>query len=297
MPEICELSPMEDWLVDVREHVHKSAPDISTILDTYEAEARFGRQFIAADLDRLAKGASVLEVGAGSLLLSCQLVREGFKVTALEPVGEGFAHFDRLRELILERAGVLGCVPELLNQPAEELLIKDYFDYAFSINVMEHVDDVERVVKNVGNSLMVSASYRFTCPNYLFPYEPHFNMPTLFSKRLTERVLGRKILDCKKMPDPSGTWKSLNWISVLQVWNVAKRLPGLRVTFNRRLLVSTLERIAFDQNFANRRSPAVRKVLLLLVRLRLHQPLQFMPAMLQPIMDCRLQKISDSGVY
>jgi hypothetical protein len=138
--------------------------------------------------------------------------------------------------------------------------------------------------------------YRFTCPNYLFPYEPHFNIPTLLSKRLTEIVFDKMIFESKKMPDASGTWKSLNWINVIQVRRAVQRLTWLRCTFNRLLLVSTLERIASDPVFAGRRSPIMRGLLLIIVRLRLHLLLRFMPAMLQPIMDCRLQKISDLEV-
>jgi SAM-dependent methyltransferase len=293
MHDPAQPSSIERWLADVRAHYIDSAPGLVSLFDTYAAEAVFGRSYIASDLERLAPGARVLEVGAGSLLLSCQLVREGFEVTGLEPTGSGFSHFEQMRQIVLERAVALNCLPRVLNLTAETLAERNKFDFAFSVNVMEHVDEVGRVVTNIGNSLMVGASYRFTCPNYLFPYEPHFNMPTLFSKRLTEKVLSRKIFDCKKMSDPSGTWESLNWINVVQVRSIVKRLPGLQVTFNRRLLASTFERVAFDQDFASRRSPAVRNMILLFVRLRLHQLLRFIPAMLQPIMDCRVQKISD----
>ncbi len=297
MHDPAQASSIEGWLADIRAYFIDTAPDLVSLFETYAAEAVFVRRYIAMDLEGLEPGARILEVGAGPLLLSCQLVREGFQVTGLEPTGSGFSHFEQMRQMVLERAVALGCVPRVLNLTAEALAECNSFNYAFSVNVMEHVDEVERVVANVGNSLIVGASYRFTCPNYLFPYEPHFNMPTLFSKRLTERVLAGKILGHKEMPDPSGTWKSLNWINVVQVRSIAKRLPRLRLTFNRRFLVSTLERLAFDQEFAGRRSPAVRKVLLLLVRLRLHQLLRFMPVMLQPIMDCRVQKISDSRGY
>jgi SAM-dependent methyltransferase len=288
---------IEWWLSDVRTFFIETAPSLLPLFDTYSSEAVFGRRFIALDLERLQPGARVIEVGAGSLLLSCQLVREGFDVTGLEPTASGFSHFLQMQQMVLERATALGCRPQILNLTAEGFSEHNRFDYAFSVNVMEHVDDVARVVVNVGRSLVVGASYRFTCPNYLFPYEPHFNIPTLFSKRLTEMVLSQKIFSRKDMPDPLGTWKSLNWISVLQVRRISEKLPWLRVTFNRLLLISTLERISSDREFSNRRSPAIRKLLILFVRLRLHQLLRFMPATLQPIIDCRMEKISDSEVY
>lgn len=296
MRDAVKPDSIEWWLADVRTSFIEKAPSLLPLFDTYSAEAVFGRRFIALDLERLQPGARVIEVGAGSLLLSCQLVREGFDVTGLEPTASGFSHFEQMRQMVQERATALGCSPRVLNLIAEDLSEHNRFDYAFSVNVMEHVDDVARVVANVGRSLVVGASYRFTCPNYLFPYEPHFNIPTLLSKRLTEMVLGKKIFGCKDMPDPSGTWKSLNWISVVQVRKISKKLPWLRVTFNRLLLVSTLERICFDKDFANRRSPMVRKLLTLFVQLRLHLLLRYMPVILQPIIDCRMDKISDQEI-
>ena len=297
MLDLVKADSIEWWLTDIRAFFMETAPSLLPLFDTYSAEAVFGRRFIALDLERLQPGARVIEVGAGSLLLSCQLVREGFDVTGLEPTATGFSHFEQMQQMVLERATALGCSPRVLNLTAEVFSEHNRFDYAFSVNVMEHVDDVARVVVNVGRCLVVGAIYRFTCPNYLFPYEPHFNIPTFFSKRITEMVLSQKIFSRKDMPDPSGTWKSLNWISVLQVRRVSKKLPWLQVTFNRLLLVSTLERISSDREFSNRRSPALRKLLILFVRLRLHQLLRFMPATLQPIIDCRLKKISNSEVY
>jgi SAM-dependent methyltransferase len=290
MPESVKSPSMESWLADVRKHVLGSAPDMLPILDVYEGEARFGRRYIAADLARLTKGSTVLEVGAGSLLLSCQLVREGFKVAALEPLGDGFSHFERLRELILERAKALDCVPQMLNQRAEELSIKDYFDYAFSINVMEHVSDVNTVIANIGASLRPAASYRFTCPNYLFPYEPHFNIPTFFSKKITEKIFKNKISSGNGLPDPKGTWKSLNWITVLKVGKIVNRLPELKITFNRFFLVSTLARIGSDKEFSLRRSIAVRMFILVLIKLRMHHLAGFIPVAVQPVIDCSLTR-------
>ena len=292
-----QLTTIEWWLADVRESFIGTEPDLLSVFDTYAAEAAFGRQYIDSDLGNLKPGAKVLEIGAGSLLLCCQLVREGFQVTGLEPTGSGFLHFEIMHEIILNRANTLGCVPQILNLPAEALKQKNIFDFAFSINVMEHVDDVDFVIINALRSLKVGACYRFTCPNYLFPYEPHFNIPTLFSKRLTERILSNKILNHETISDTSGTWKSLNWISVLQIRRIVRRLPGIKMTLNRRFLVTTFERLNFDIDFASRRSPLILKFILPLVRLRAHKLFCFIPAMLQPTIDCKLEKNVDSEVW
>ncbi len=284
---------IENWLEEVRSCFIDAPSELQSLFDIYAAEAKFGRNYIADDLKNLGSAARILEVGAGSLLLSCQLKREGFDVTALEPVGNGFSHFDQMQQMILKKACSLECNPTILALPAESLTVSQQFDYVFSVNVMEHVDDVEGVLKNVGKSLNIGAVYRFTCPNYLFPYEPHFNIPTFFSKQLTERLLREKIFNNPTMPDPAGTWKSLNWIDVIQVVKYVRGVPGLKLNFNRSMLTTTLERIASDQDFAERRSPAVRSLLLILVRLRAHYLFALIPAVFQPIMDCRIEKIAE----
>jgi hypothetical protein len=211
-------------------------------------------------------------------------------VTALEPIGSGFSYFVQMRQIVLQQAATLNCMPVNLEIQGEELSETNCYDYAFSINVMEHVNDVERVLHNVTNSLKPGASYHFTAPNYLFPYEPHFNIPTLFSKRLTAIILRKKILECTKMTHPYETWKSLNWINTNQVRRIGQKSSAMATTFNRLLLVSTIERVASDPTFASRRSPVVKKILLFLLKYRIHKLFQFIPVVLQPIIDCRLQK-------
>lgn len=292
-----QIMSIESWLEEVRSCFADKSPELQSLFDIYAAEAKFGRRYIAGDLENLDPNAKILEVGAGSLLLSCQLKREGFDVTALEPVGNGFSHFDQMQQTILRKAFLLECNPTILALPAESLTVVNKFDYAFSVNVMEHVDDVECVLKNVGRGLNIGAVYRFTCPNYLFPYEPHFNIPTFFSKRLTAKLLGRKIFHNPTIPDPVGTWKSLNWVDVIQVVKYVRRVRGLKLNFNRAMLVKTLERIASDQDFADRRSPAMKSLLLMLVRLRMHYLFALIPAVFQPIMDCRVEKIAELETY
>jgi 2-polyprenyl-3-methyl-5-hydroxy-6-metoxy-1,4-benzoquinol methylase len=296
MSGMLDAQSIEQWLADVRTYVREIAPAVLSILDLYVGEARFGRQYVADDLKQVRHGGQILEIGAGCMLLSCQLVREGFQVTALEPTATGFSHFERVRDLILQRAEILGCLPRILNQSVESFSEQDRFDYAFSVNVMEHVKDVAQSIGNVGFSLIPGAVYRFTCPNYLFPYEPHFNIPTLFSKRLTEKVLGGRIFSDSSVSDPEGVWQSLNWIDVIQIRKAIKRLPGFSVAFNRHFMTSTLTRVTFDKDFAVRRSKWMRVGIFILVRLRLHILVGCFPVVLQPIIDCSVTRTEIKGL-
>lgn len=290
------FSPMMDslelWIIELREHVIREEPSLLEIFDIYAGEARFGRWFIKNELECLPNGSYVLEIGAGSLILSCQLAREGYAVTALEPIGDGFSHFSRLRSLVLDKASQSGHVPRQVSLPAEQLVDRCQYDFAFSINVMEHVENIGQVLRRVADALRPGGLYRFTCPNYLFPYEPHFNIPTLFSKRLTECCFRQGIHNNRNIPDPSGTWRSLNWITVPAILAVVRNLPGGKVSFRRDLLATMIARAVHDPIFSARRSLWLRKILGIVVKLGLHRLTVVIPARLQPVIDCTLMRES-----
>jgi hypothetical protein len=224
------------------------------------------------------------------MLLSCQLCREGYEVTAIEPIGEGFSGFRSLQDVVLNYAGLHGFAPHIRHMNVEAFHEPDCYMLAYSINVMEHVSSVEVALENVMAAMQLHGRYRFTCPNYLFPYEPHFNIPTLFSKQLTARIFGRSILNNVRMDDPAGVWHSLNWITVPQIRNVCHKRTDIKLVFRRRLLADSLARIERDTEFARRRSPWLRKLAGGLVRTGLHRVFALIPAAMQPIIDCELTR-------
>ncbi len=268
-------------------------PEALELLDVFAQEARVCRTWLDPNLKNLPAGSPILEVGAGLMLTACQLQREGFAVTALEPIGPGFAVFEELQKKILEYAVKNGCAPTVLSIPVEKLAVLNVFSLAYSFNVMEHVADVPAALARVIKALRDGGGYRFTCPNYIFPYEPHFNIPTLFSKSLTERVFRRSINHLKGDCDPSGLWASLNWITVPQVRRVLSEIGNVTFCFDRTFLERTLMRIVSDPIFAARRSPWLRSLLTTAVHLDLHRLARLIPATLQPIIDCHVLVKSD----
>jgi SAM-dependent methyltransferase len=281
---------IEPLLQDVLAIVCRDAPHLQWLFDVFAQEASFGLAWLAPDLIRLDRGAAILEVGAGLMLLSCQLAAEGFKVTALEPVGEGFSEFKELQKIVLAYAQKRGIEPAILAIPVEQLNAQGEFDFAFSVNVMEHVGNVAKALETVGQALRPGAAYRFTCANYLFPYEPHFNIPTLFSKSLTERFFHRRIFSDTRVVDAQGVWKSLNWITVPQVVHAVRNLPEMSVALDRRMLESSLLRVVHDPQFSARRSPWVRSLVKCVVRTGLYKFARWVPPLVQPSMDCSMRR-------
>ena len=284
------LELLNSFLEELREILSDKHTHLLELFEAFAEEARFGRRWLSASLARLPRRARVLEVGGGLMLLSTGLQREGFDVIALDPIGTGFSAFTELQTIVLAHADKRGWAPTVLRQRAEELTDTDEYDFAFSVNVMEHVDDVDCTIKRVVAALKDSANYRFTCPNYLFPYEPHFNIPTLFSKRLTAHVMGSCIFDSARVTDPAGMWASLNWITVHQVRRTVGTIPMARVKFHREIMSTTFERVVYDKKFAARRSQWLRRLVTLFVFTRLHLVLDMLPASLLPIIDCTVLK-------
>jgi len=281
---------IEPLLDDVRHVVRRDAPHLERLLEIFAQEARFGREWLTPSLNRLAPGAAILEVGAGLMLLSCQLAKEGFRVAALEPVGEGFSSFSELQKLVLVYAEKRGIAPEVLPIPVEQLDQDSSFDFAYSINVMEHVGNFAVALERVGRAIRPGCEYRFMCANYLFPYEPHFNIPTLFSKSLTEKLFRRRIYANTRVGDAAGVWKSLNWITVPKVVRAVRNLSGVSVSFDRSMLEAVLLRAVGDREFSERRSPWVRSLAKGAVGLGLHRLGKWIPPFLQPVMDCSMKR-------
>jgi len=277
---------LDVWLQMIRQGVEQGSPGLVPIFEDYAGEARFGLDIIAGDLARIPAGASILEIGAGMGLLSALLQRVGFQVVAIEPIGEGFSHLDRLRDIVLDTARAHGCAPSFQDIAAESLVLENCFDYAFSINVMEHVRSVQSVMKRVFAAMKPGARYRFVCPNYLFPFEPHFNILTLGSKRLTGLLFGPWIFKSKKVADPEGTWGSLNWITVPQVRRVCREDLRCDPWFDSDMLYQFVIRVLSDEDFQRRRGALMCRAFGLLERLKLTALLRRVPVSWQPAMNC-----------
>lgn len=287
VPSPPDIAVVHAWIDRAAERVRAAAPDLVKVIGDYAGEAHFGTDVIAADLAIAGPGARILEVGAGSGLLSAALQSAGFLVTALEPLGSGFSHMGRLRAIVLDLARADACLPETLDSPAEYLEGAGPFDLAFSINVMEHVADPAAVLRRVVASLRPGGRYRFVCPNYTFPFEPHFNIPTLGTKARTWRVFERRIVTSPVVVDPAGTWASLNWISVGSVRR-ACRAAGLVPVFDRDITATFLRRALDDPTFQRRHGAAMRAAAGIVRGLRLDRMTALLPPSAHPAMSCHI---------
>ena len=123
----------------VEELIVQERPELLEVFFTYQNEAVSARMLIQKSLIHLAPDAKLLEVGGGVLALAIQLAKEGFEVTSVEPIGDGFSDIFWIMERYLIIAQEEKIRFALISDPIEKCLFDTKFDFIFSINVMEHL--------------------------------------------------------------------------------------------------------------------------------------------------------------
>lgn len=282
---IAQRDDFSNFIASTRASVIEQYPNRQEYFDIYANEALFGLSVIEAEFNALQPGSLIMEVGAGMLLLSGYLASKGMDVYALEPIAGGFSHFRELQNAVLKHYEKIGLKLNLIESPIESFSDTECFDYVYSINVFEHISDVERGLSNAYLSLKTGGTLRVYCPNYHFPYEPHFNIPTLFNKRLTETVFKSSIMKSSQMNEAQETWAALNWINVSQVRRLFRKRFGTEPIFNRLAMYQIVSRVLSDPQFTARRSRWVFTVLQMLNQVGVLQLFKFFPVVFSPVMD------------
>jgi len=142
-----------------------SSDDTQRYYQNAQADAIHCYQSIEKYLDKEKK---ILEVGGGIHLLT-SFLNQNYNITSIEP--GGFTDFtDELRNKILDQHKL-----KVYTTTLEKFKTDSKFDFIFSMNVLEHTDDIKKHIKSCINLLKDEHSLLFIqCPNYTFPFEPHF---------------------------------------------------------------------------------------------------------------------------
>lgn len=285
-----QYSDISEFLSDVRNLVVARFPDRREYFDIYANEAKFGYSIIESEVSVLQTGSVVMEVGAGLLLLSGYLASRGLVVHALEPMAGGFSHFREMQDVVREHYKNIGLVFNMVDVPVEVFEDTEIFDYVYSINVFEHIASVERGLSNAYLSLKHGGVLRVYCPNYHFPYEPHFNIPTFFNKRFTGAIFSN-VIASSKMQHPQETWDALNWINVSQVRRLFRKRLGCEPSFNRLATYQIFLRVLLDPQFSARRSIWMFTILNAFHETGLLRLFRLFPVCIAPVMDFNIRRI------
>jgi SAM-dependent methyltransferase len=164
-------------------------------------------------------GKKLLEIGSGyGTCLAAWIKEFGVDGYGVEPSSLGFEASYKASKRIFE---VNGLNPEhIIDATGENLPFEDAsFDVIYCANVLEHVQDPEKVVKEAIRVLRPSGIFHAEIPNYLSFFEGHYYVlqPPMLSKQALAfwvHLLGR---------DPSFA-HTLNMINPIWCKDVTKRL-------------------------------------------------------------------------
>jgi len=264
-------------------------PELLKILSIYTNEAIEARKLIDSDLNNLNSNPRILEVGAGSLALSVQLASEGFNITAIEPIGIGFSPLKFLLEAYLELASAEKIPLTFIDTKIQDYNNSELFDYVFSINVMEHVEDLDLVIKSILNLMKPKSVYRINCPNYNFPYEPHFGK-WLWKRNNSAFVLSWSSLseNILRQDDKLELLLSLNYITLKKIRLISNNF-GCKMNIDTDALYSLVTRSLNDPELQSR-----HRTLMPLVKILkftgLTWILKLWPSNFQPTISATIEK-------
>lgn len=259
-------------------------PELIDLFFTYQNEAIAARNFLDSNLNKLNSGAQILEVGGGILALAVQLASEGFTVTTVEPVGEGFTGISFIMDVFIEIAKDENLVFNVIQSPIEDCEFDHKFDFIFSINVMEHLKNPYPVILQMVSTLENGGKYRFFCPNYDFPYEPHFGK-WLFLRKNKAFYLqgGRAKSNSIPLDEALGLHRSLNYITLNKISKYS-HLKQIKIIPKRKAFFSLLERAVHDKGLRARHG-VLTSIVKLIYLFKFHHIAKLVPARYQPVMD------------
>ena len=274
---------------EVEALIASERPELLDLFLIYQNEAIAARKFLESSLSELNVGAKILEVGGGILALAIQLASEGYKVSAVEPAGKGFNEITYLMQLYSNLAKHEGLEYKVINSPIEHCNFDSPFDFIFSFNVMEHLSDPFVATKKVLSILNEKGRYRFFCPNYDFPYEPHFGKWMIFRKNGAFFLKPSKVSTSNiSMRDAEGLYETLNFLTLKKI---RKYLQQNKVDYevNSYGLYELMTRSLSDAALQNRHL-FLFKLVTLIRKLKLFELTKHFPVNFQPTMDVTLYK-------
>jgi len=277
---------MIDRAAEVERIITIEYPLLLSFAKIYNNEALQARYLIEEDLLALPKQAKILEIGAGNLALSIQLASEGYFVCAIEPVGSGFNPMRVFIETYLKIASDSKIVLEFQDVKIENFKSPTKFDYCFAINVLEHVDDPRQVIHHV--MTMASNNFRIYCPNYDFPYEPHFGK-FLFHRKNQAFYLKRQEAINPDLYDAAGLYESLNFITFRKLKATILELR-LVAKVNKNVNLELLSRATSDE-YLNGRHKILAKVSWIFSHLGIKWFLKLVPLRWSPVIDLTISRV------
>ena len=127
----------------------------------------------------------VLEVGSGTSILLNEL-SEIFPEKiffGVDPHERGFDKYESISKKMIFNKNM-----KLFHEDFDKFDQEKDFDLIYSFNVFEHLKDQNKYIDTMNNLLSLNGKSLIFCPNYDFPYEPHFVIPIIYNKEVTYKI-------------------------------------------------------------------------------------------------------------
>jgi 2-polyprenyl-3-methyl-5-hydroxy-6-metoxy-1,4-benzoquinol methylase len=260
-------------------------PDLVGRPATALNQAKFGLSRIVPVVNRIAEAnIRVLEVGAGSMLLSAYLASKGLNVTALEPLTPDFSWFEALQTEVLAYCARENITFERVDSIAENYLRPGQYDLIFTIHVLEHMQDPLLALENMYQSLKQPGFLLALCPNYDVPFEPHLGIFLVsLSKSINARFYARRIAEKSKI------WDGLFFVRYSQLRRYLDN-KQIRYAFNRSMVRDMFQQLGKDPFFYARMPAFVRWSHRILKSVGVTDILDFLPLRMQTPMELLVTK-------
>ena len=153
---------------------------------------------------------SILEIGCGTSILINEISKyfPEKNFFGLDPHESGFSGYEQISKKISTKKNL-----SLFHESFKDFNPKSTFDFIFSFNVFEHVQNQNEYIKKTNDLLSSKGQNLILCPNYDFPYEPHFIIPIIYNKEITYKIFKKKIISHEEKTGELGLWDGLNFCS------------------------------------------------------------------------------------
>ncbi len=159
---------------------------------------------------------TILEIGSGTSILLNELSKlfPQKKFFGLDPHQRGYSGYEEISKKISSTKNL-----SIIHDDFKKFKPENSFDLIFSFNVFEHLHDQYDYIRKIDFLLNTSGKSVILCPNYDFPYEPHFIIPIIRNKETTFKLFKNKIKNHEKKTGEIGLWNGLNFCSKKEISN------------------------------------------------------------------------------
>ena len=196
---------------------------------------------------------SVLEIGSGTGILLNELKEHFPNITfsGIDPNVSGYHNYKKItNNLNNDGHNII-----VENIDVEKFKSEKKFDLIFSVNVFEHVSDQLQYLINTHNLLNKEGLNIILCPNYDFPYEPHFVIPIIINKKITKFIFNSKITNLEIKENEKGLWDGLSFLGRKKIESILKK-NNYNYFLDDSIKTRMLDRLNSDNAFKKRQGIA-----------------------------------------